>query len=129
MRIGEVAVATGTTAKTLRFYEEAGLLQSAERTPSGYRRYGTEAVERVHFIRRGQAAGLTLAEIRTVLEIRDGGQAPCAHVEELLADRLDGIDRQIADLRDLRGTVAALHGAVRQAEPDTCPPETICRYL
>lgn len=129
MRIGEAAAATGATTKTLRFYEQARLLQPAERTPSGYRRYDPDVVERVHFIRRGQAAGLTLAEIRTILEIRDAGHAPCRHVEKLLGDRLDAIDRQVAELHQLRATVAALHRAASEAEPDGCPPETICRYL
>ena len=129
MRIREVAAATGATTKTLRFYEQAGLLQPAERTPSGYRRYDLDVVERVHFIRRGQAAGLTLAEIRTILEIRDAGDAPCAHVERLLADRLDDIDRQITELHRLRASVAALHRAATEAEPDSCAPDTICRYL
>ncbi|MGN6689106.1 MAG: MerR family DNA-binding protein [Actinomycetales bacterium] len=129
MLIGEVAAAADTTTKTLRFYEQAGLLQEAERTAAGYRRYDPDVVERIHFIRRGQAAGLTLAQIRTILEIRDAGRAPCAHVEKLLADRLDEIDRQIAELRELRATVAALHRAATEAEPDRCAPETICRYL
>lgn len=129
MLIGEVAVVTGTTTKTLRFYEQAGLLQAAERTPAGYRRYAPDVVERIHFIRRGQAAGLTLAQIRTILEIRDAGRAPCAHVEKLLADRLHEIDRQIAELHQLRATVAALHGAAADPEPHSCTPETICRYL
>ena len=129
MRIGEVAAATGTTTKTLRFYEQAGLLPAAERTTSRYRRYGPGVVERLQFIRRGQAAGLTLAQIRTILEIRDAGHAPCGHVERLLADRLDEIDRQIAELRELRATVAALHRAATAPEPDSCAPETICRYL
>jgi DNA-binding transcriptional MerR regulator len=129
VRIGEVAAATGTTTKTLRFYEQAGLLPAADRSTSGYRRYAPDILERLHFIRRSQAAGLTLAQIRTILEIRDAGHAPCAHVEELLADRLEEIDRQIADLRELRATVAALYGAATDAEPDTCTPETICRYL
>jgi DNA-binding transcriptional MerR regulator len=129
VRIGEVAEATGTTTKTLRFYEQTGLLPAAERTAAGYRRYGPDVVERLHFIRRGQVAGLTLAQIRAILEIRDAGQAPCAHVEELLADRLHEIDRQLANLHELRATVAALHQAAAAWESDTCAPETICRFL
>ena len=129
MRIGEVAAATGTTTKTLRFYEDAGLLPAAERTVAGYRRYDPGVVERLHFIRRGQGAGLTLAQIRTILQIRDAGHAPCAHVEKLLADRLDEIDRQLAELRELRATVAVLHRAAAEPVPDACAPETICRYL
>lgn len=129
MRIGEVAAATGTTTKTLRFYEQAGLLPAAARTPSGYRRYAPDVVERLHFIRRSQAAGLTLAQIRTILQIRDDGHAPCAQVERLLADRLGEIDRQIADLKELRTAVATLHAAAAEPDPDSCAAEIICRYL
>ena len=58
MRIGELADAAGTTAKTLRFYEDQGLLPPAGRTPSGYRNYTAETIARIDFIHRGQAAGL-----------------------------------------------------------------------
>ncbi|WP_277049534.1 heavy metal-responsive transcriptional regulator, partial [Ruania albidiflava] len=108
MRIGEVALAAGTTTKTLRFYEDAGLLPQAERTPAGYRDYDVGVLDRLDFIRRGQAAGLTLAQIRQVLQIRDGGQAPCQHVTNLLASRLEDLDQQIAQLQQLRTTVADL---------------------
>lgn len=129
MRIGEVAAATGTTTKTLRFYEQAGLLAPAERAASGYRSYVPEVVDRLHFIRRGQAAGLTLAQIRTILQIRDDGRAPCTHVAGLLEQRIREIDSQLAELRALRDTVSDLHMAATEAEPDTCSPQTICRYL
>ena len=71
MRIGELADAAGTTAKTLRFYEDQGLLPPAGRTPSGYRNYTAETIARIDFIHRGQAAGLTLAQIKQILDIRD----------------------------------------------------------
>ena len=87
MRIGEVAQASGTTAKTLRYYEDVGLLPDPDRSPAGYRDYGPEVLDRLHFIRRGQAAGLTLAQIGQVLAIRDRGQAPCQHVTDLLDTR------------------------------------------
>lgn len=129
MRIGELAGVTGTTTKTLRFYEDAGLLRPEGRTATGYRQYGQDAVARLNFIRRGRAAGLTLAQIREVLDVRDQGCAPCRHVEELLATRLRDLDAQIADLHALRATVAQLHDAARGGDPDTCGTELVCRYL
>jgi MerR family Zn(II)-responsive transcriptional regulator of zntA len=72
MRIGELAAATGTTATTLRFYERAGILSSPRRTPAGYRDYDDAAVARVDFVRRGREAGLTLAQLREVIQFRDG---------------------------------------------------------
>ncbi len=129
MRIGELAEATGTTTKTLRFYEEAGLLPPTHRASNGYRDYGPDAVTRLDFIRRGRAAGLTLAQIREVIDIRDTGQTPCSHVHDLLTIRLTDIDRQIADLRELRATVARLRHEAGRADPAACDAEDVCRYL
>ena len=129
MRIGEVAQAAGTTTKTLRFYEDVGLLPPAGRTPAGYRDYNVGVLDRLDFIRRGQAAGPTLAQICQVLQIRDGGQAPCQHVANLLASRLEGLDQQIAQLQQLRTTVADLRDDAASADPATCSPGDVCRYL
>jgi DNA-binding transcriptional MerR regulator len=129
MRIGEVAAATGTTTKTLRFYEASGLLPMAERTANGYRDYGTEALTRLDFIRRGRAAGLTLAQIREVIDIRDAGEAPCDHVYQLLEARLADIDRQIADLEVLRDTLIQRRDQAGPVDPSTCPEDTVCRYV
>jgi MerR family Zn(II)-responsive transcriptional regulator of zntA len=129
MRIGEVAEATGTTTKTLRFYEEQGLLPEADRTPSGYRDYGVATLNRLDFIHRGQAAGLTLAEIRQILEIRDRGDAPCAHVRDLLTQRLRDLDKQVAELVALRESIVDLQSAATNAEPETCSADQVCRYL
>lgn len=129
MRIGELAHAAGTTAKTLRFYEAQGLLLPAGRTGSGYRDYGPEALARLDFIHRGQAAGLTLAQIRQVLHIRDSGTAPCEHVRALLDRRLAEVDEQIAELARLRETVAGLRVAAEEVEPETCQAGAVCAYL
>lgn len=129
MRIGELAQASGTTPKTLRFYEDAGLLPAPERTASGYRDYGPETLARLDFIRRSRTAGITLAQIREVLDIRDAGAAPCQHVHDLLQARLGDLDRQIADLHALRETVAHLREATATIDPANCDPDTVCRYL
>ncbi|MDQ3735803.1 MAG: heavy metal-responsive transcriptional regulator [Actinomycetota bacterium] len=129
MRIGELAEASGSTTKALRFYEEAGLLPPPERTRAGYRDYSPAVISRLDFIRRSQSAGLTLAQIRGILEIRDGGQAPCAHVQQLLSDRLADVDRQIVELQELRATVALLKADATTVEPTRCDAERVCRYL
>ena len=129
MRIGELADAAGTTAKTLRFYEDQGLLPPAGRTPSGYRNYTAETIARIDFIHRGQAAGLTLAQIQQILHIRDHGQAHCSHVRDLLDARLTDIDQQLRQLHDLRDTLAGLRDQAEHVEPDTCSSDQVCRYL
>lgn len=129
MRIGELAQATGTTTKTLRFYEDQGLLPHAERTASGYRDYTPESLGRLDFIRRGRTAGLTLAQIRQILGIRDSGMPPCEHVRDRLDERLTNLDTQIAQLVALRDNLAQLRDQAAGAEPEACPPDQVCRYL
>ena len=129
MRIGELAAATGATTKTLRFYEESGLLPQTERAANGYRDYGPEALSRLDFIRRGRAAGLTLAQIREVIDIRDAGDAPCHHVYELLTARVADIDRQIADLEALRAALIRRRDHAESADPATCAADTVCRFV
>lgn len=129
MRIGEVAESAGTTTKALRFYEDRGLIPHAERTPAGYRNYGVDALARIDFIHRGQAVGLTLAQILQILQIRDRGQAPCEHVRGLLTERTAEIDEQIARLQELRQSLALLRDAADRAEPDACRTDQVCEYL
>lgn len=129
MRIGELAETVGTSTKTLRFYEEQGLLPQADRTFSGYRDYAADAIARVDFIHRGKAAGLTLAQIRDILTIRDHGQAPCEHVRDLLDTRLGELDDQISQLTELRATIAQLRENAADPQPDSCGPDEVCKYL
>lgn len=129
MRIGELAEAAGTTSKALRFYEERGLIPRPERTSTGYRDYTPEAVTRIHFIRRGQAAGLTLAQIRPILNLRDRGETPCAHVRDLLETHLADIEDQIQQLTTLRETVIQLRSQADPVHPDQCNAEQVCRYI
>lgn len=129
MLIGHLAALSGTSAKTVRFYEASALLPPAPRTAAGYRDFPLETIARLDFIRRGRAAGLTLAQIREVLQIRDTGGAPCQHVQRLLAERLAGLDAQIASLQDLRTTVSKLHDGVDVADPDNSGTDQVCRYL
>lgn len=129
MLIGELAALGGVTAKTLRFYEEAGVLPAPERTPGGYRDYGSDAVDRLSFIHAAQSAGLTLAEIRTVITIRNGGEAPCAHVVALLDTKAAAVTRQLAELRLLKGELDRLREQAAAVNPAACHPRSVCEVL
>ncbi|WP_165988495.1 heavy metal-responsive transcriptional regulator [Streptomyces sp. YIM 98790] len=129
MRIGELATASGTTTKTIRFYEQAGLLPEPPRTTGGYRDYAPDAVRRLGFIRDARGAGLSLAEIRSVLRLRDGGQAPCGHVTELINEHLAEMDRRLAELLATRTALTALARRAAGTDPDTCTGDDICRIL
>lgn len=129
MRIGELAAKTRTKPSTLRYYEERGLLRPPARTPAGYRSYGDEAVQRLAFIARTRAAGLTLAQAAAILDVRDEGGSPCAHVQDLLDLRLSDIDEQLEQLQILRASVVELRVRAMETPPETCAPESICQYL
>ncbi|MGW5653050.1 MerR family transcriptional regulator [Streptomyces humi] len=109
MRIGELAGRTAVSERSLRYYEEQGLL-TAERTPGGHRDYPETAVDRVVRIQELYAAGLHSARIRELLPCmrdRDGGPSAVATprlVDDLTAER-DRIDRLIADLVRSRDTL------------------------
>ncbi|MFD8568431.1 MerR family transcriptional regulator [Streptomyces sp. NPDC057694] len=106
MRIGELARHTGVSERSLRYYEQEGLL-SAQRTPGGHREYDDAAVARVRRIQELYAAGLCSAKIVKLLPCMrdsDGGPAETADaflVAELTVER-DRIDRMIEDLRRSR---------------------------
>ncbi|MBO0837881.1 MAG: heavy metal-responsive transcriptional regulator, partial [Actinobacteria bacterium] len=115
-------------AKTIRFYEQAGLLPAPPRTPAGYRDYPPEIAGRLSFIRSAQSAGLSLAEIRAVLAIRDHGEPPCAHVTGLLRGHLAETEQRLVELTATRAMLRDLLAAADATDPDTCTG-SICRIL
>jgi DNA-binding transcriptional MerR regulator len=129
MQIGEVARKVGVATSAIRFYEEAGLIPEPVRTQSGYRDYDPAVIDRLVFIRAGQAVGLTLSELGDVLKIRDAGDSPCRHVTSLIDTRIGEIDERIGDLRRLRKDLAALAAKAADFDPEECPPESVCRIL
>lgn len=129
MRIGDLAAAGQVTAETIRFYEQAGLLPAPRRTAGGYRDHEPEVVSRPAFIRDAQGAGLTLAEIRSILDIRDSGQAPCGHVAGLIDQRLADIEQRMAELRQTRTTLRELARRAAVTDPDACSEGEICTIL
>lgn len=120
MLIGELARRSGTTAKTLRFYESEGLLPPPARTTSGYRDYPDTALGRVGFVREARAAGFTLVQIRQILDIRDGGTAPCEHVGTVVAQRLREVEERITELRRTRRQLQVLARRTTEVDPADC---------
>jgi len=127
MRIGELAARSGVTAKTIRFWEAKGLLPDPARTRAGYRDYDSDTLERLDFIRHAQTAGLTLAEIRQVLEISDTGQAVCGHVTDLIHQHLTDVDQRINELEETRSLLNRL--AERAADQDPADCDGYCAIL
>jgi DNA-binding transcriptional MerR regulator len=102
MRIGELAESAGLSAKTIRYYEDAGILAEPDRTSSGYRDYDDVALERLRFIKSAQAVGFSLGEIKEVLAFGDRGEAPCVHVTQLMEERIRSLSEHIRGLQQMR---------------------------
>ena len=129
MRIGDLATTSGLSTKTIRFYEQSGLLPKPPRTPGGYRDYPAQAAARLAFVRDTQGAGLTLAEIRSVLALRESGHAPCEHVTMLIGQRLADIERRLAELATTRDALTALARRAATTDPAACTEGDICTIL
>ena len=120
MKIGELASRSGVPAKTIRFWEEAGVVPPPSRTSSGYRDYQPAVAERLTFIRHAQSAGFSLDQIRRVLGIGDSGERPCRHVTELIHERLAEVEARIEDLKATRSHLRVLARRAADQDPTQC---------
>ena len=129
MQIGELAQRSGLSVKTLRYYEEIGVLAPPARTASGYRDYDDDTVGRLQFVRAAQAVGLTLGEIREVIAFRERGEAPCGHVLDVILHHVAEVDCRIAELQRLRADLDRLARRARTLDPADCPVSVVCHVL
>jgi len=128
MRIGNLAAECGLTTKTLRYYESLGLL-TADRTPGGYRSYDEGAIDRLQFIRDAQASGLSLIEIKSILELKDRGARSCDHTASLLDRHIREIDEQMERLRVARDQLERLASRARELDPAACTDPHRCQVI
>ncbi|MDJ0931993.1 Cu(I)-responsive transcriptional regulator [Breoghania sp.] len=120
MNIGAAARQTGLPVKTIRYYEEIGLI-SPERQANGYRDYGDEHVHKLHFLRRARSLGFGIEDCRQLLSLYEDRGRASADVKVLAQRHIEEIDAKLEELTSLRDTLAkfvcACHGDQR---PD-CP--------
>lgn len=126
MRIGELAKLTGKSVAALRYYEQVGLLVPSSRTEADYREYSADVVERVRFIVHAQERGFALREIKTVLALCGKGQTPCPSVAKTARQKIERLDKQIAQLHKQR---AVLEEAVHQWESGLLHDAPFCPML
>jgi len=129
MRIGEVARQSGVPVKTLRYYEDIGVLDRPPRTASGYRDYPDDVLVGLAFVRTAQAIGLALGEIREVVAFRERGETPCAHVLDLIERRSAEMTRRIDELEQIRDDLDRLARRGRRLDPRDCEPSQICHII
>ncbi len=129
MLIGELADAAGLPSQTIRFYERKGLLPEPERGANGYRTYDPSMLTRLNFVQTAQAAGLTLAEIASIIDLRDDGNVPCAHVASLIDRKLANVRARIKDLAVLETELESLIDRSHRLNPADCTDADICHIL
>jgi DNA-binding transcriptional MerR regulator len=129
MRIGELAQEVGVDPPTIRYYESIGVLPEPERTPSGYRAYTPEDVERVRFVTLARSLGLGLEDIRQILALRDRGEAPCRFVRNVLDRQVDAVEERIRQLRELSTELRRLRSKARSLGDMASEDPCVCHIL
>ena len=118
LSIGKLAAAGGVGVETIRFYQRRGLLSEPTRD-EGIRRYGSDDLRRLRFIRQAQGAGFTLEEIRELLDLDASDDRPRAR--ELAKARIAALDQKIADLRAARDALSTLARECGREDAGPCP--------
>ena len=119
-RIGDVTRLTGLSADTLRYYEKIGLLPSIARTASGIRIYTDKDISRLRFIQRAQKMNFSLAEISSLLTMREDPQCARNNVRELTSMKLEEIKAHLKDIKNLRNELQLLLNLCRTSDAG-CP--------
>lgn len=109
MKIQELSKATGVPAKTIRFYEESGVLPSPKRKPNGYRDYDQSDIEPLRLVAGARHLDLSLDDIREIIALRDHGEAPCRTLLGRIQQKADEVADRIAVLQRLETELRELH--------------------
>lgn len=110
MNIKEASQASGLPSKTIRYYEDVGLVAPL-RSDNGYRRFRASDLERLEFLARARGLGFSLEDCRVLLDLRANPQRASADVKAVAQGHLDGIDGRIAALEAMRAALAAMIAA------------------
>ncbi|MFP4273756.1 MAG: Cu(I)-responsive transcriptional regulator [Paracoccaceae bacterium] len=125
MNIGDVATRTGLPAKTIRYYEEIGLVQP-RRSANGYRDFRETDLHKLAFLGRARALGFTIEDCRTLLALYEDDTRESAEVKRIAQEHLSRIDEKIGELQSMRATLAHL---VQECAGDSRPDCPILKDL
>ena len=120
MKIGDVAEASGLPAKTIRYYEDIGLIRPL-RGENGYRDFAGADVHKLKFLARARSLGFSIKDCRTLLSLYEDRSRASADVKALAEAHLRRVDRKIAELEGLRGTLRHLVTQCHGDERPECP--------
>jgi Cu(I)-responsive transcriptional regulator len=120
MNIGDVARATGLPAKTIRYYEDIGLVTPA-RDDNSYRRFGATDLHKLGFIGRARSLGFTIEDCRALLALYEDNKRASSDVKQIAQQHLDLIDAKIAELKAMRTTLGHLIESCAGDHRPDCP--------
>jgi MerR family copper efflux transcriptional regulator len=121
LNIGEASARAGVPRKTIRYYEDVGLLAPAPRSGNGYRAYAETDVHVLRFIQRARSLGFSVNECRQLLDLYRNPRRTSAEVKALTGQRIATIDRKLAELAAMRATLVQLAEACRGDARPECP--------
>jgi MerR family transcriptional regulator, copper efflux regulator len=121
MNIGEAAARSGVPAKTIRYYEDIALIDSADRSANGYRAYSDDDVHTLRFIARARSLGFTVAQCRDLLALYRDRERSSADVKAIAESHMNEIDEKIAGLQAMRETLAVLTRKCHGDDRPDCP--------
>ncbi len=108
MKIGTLAGRGGVSPVTIRYYESLGLVGRPERTRSNYRVYRDDDLRRLQFIVKAKRLGLSLEDIKGILQLHDRQEPTCVHVRALIDRKLSQLDTLLKELAEFRGELSSL---------------------
>jgi Cu(I)-responsive transcriptional regulator len=120
MNIGEAAERSGLLAKTIRYYEDIGLV-TAGRRQNGYRDYDDAQVHKLRFVQRARSLGFAIETCRSLLSLYEDKNRVSSDVKALAQERLGEIDRKIEELKSMRAALAELVEACHGDDRPSCP--------
>lgn len=121
MNIGEVAKASGLSAKMIRYYEEIGLIKPAQRNQNAYRLYAKESLEVLRFIKRSRDLGFSLDRIKVLLSLWQDRSRKSSEVKALAENYIHELDQQIEKLSSIRSQLEQLLHCCHGDERPNCP--------
>lgn len=119
--IGALSAETRVKIETIRYYEREGLLPSPPRTAGGHRSYSEDHVKRLTFVRRSRELGFSLAEIRDLLAVVDGGSYTCGEIKALTLEHAESVRSKISDLQRMEKMLVEIASGCEGGTVPDCP--------
>lgn len=136
MNISDIAKRSGLSSKMIRDYEKIGLIKVAGRNEAGYRQYQEKDLDTLRFIKHARDVGFSLAQIQTLLNLKNNPNRTSAEVKQLVGDHIAALQEKIARLQSMAATLQSWHQCCQGNHDPECaiinqlsnPPSESCHH-